>query len=43
MRKEDVFAKISIIWGERHYYRIFFFKASQTSFEKKKDNKMFSY
>jgi len=43
MRKEDVSAKISIIWNERHYYRIFFFEASQASFEKKKDDKMFNH
>jgi len=43
MRKEDVSAKIFIIWGERHYYRIFFFEASQTSFGKKRDDKMFSH
>ena len=43
MQKEDVFAKISIIWNKRHYYRIFFFEASQTSFKKKRNNKIFNY
>jgi hypothetical protein len=43
MRKGGVSAKISIIWGGRHYYRIFFSEASQASFGKKRDDEVSSH